>query len=151
MPKATTQPKFRTAYGEKLKVSITTLDSRTEQCHKDECDITKIIAKYDKTGVLTHVNNFEAQYGDLTGFDYNQMLNTITDAKSMFEGLPSEIRNKFDNDPSKFLTFCDDENNAEAMVKMGLSNAPKTESNSSASETTSSDVNSEAEMEPKGD
>lgn len=151
MPKITTQPKFRTAYGEKLKVSLTTVDARTEQCHKDECDISKIIAKYDKTGVLTHVNNFEAQYGDLTGLDYNQMLNTITDAKSMFEGLPSEIRNKFDNDPSKFLTFCDDENNAEAMVKMGLANTPKTESNSSVSETTSSDVNSEAEMEPKGD
>ena len=116
--------KFRTAYGEKLKVTLTTNDARTEQCHKDECDINKIIAKYDKTGVLTHVNTFEAKYEDLTGLDYQTMLNTVAAANSMFEGLPSKIRNQFDNDPQKFITFMDDENNNEAMYEMGLKERP---------------------------
>ena len=115
---------IRSAYGEKQKVTITTLDARTEQCHRDECDINKIIAKYDRTGVLTHVNDFEARYEDLTGLDYQTMLNTVANANSMFEGLPSEIRNQFANDPAKFISFMDDENNNEQMYEMGLKQRP---------------------------
>lgn len=115
---------IRSAYGEKQKVTLTTLDARVEQCHKDECDINKIIAKYDRTGVLTHVNNFEARYEDLTGLDYQTMLNTVANANSMFEGLPSEIRNQFANDPAKFISFMDDENNNEQMYEMGLKQRP---------------------------
>jgi len=115
---------IRSAYGEKQKVTLTTLDARTEQCHRDECDINKIIAKYDRTGVLTHVNDFEARYEDLTGLDYQTMLNTVANANSMFEGLPSEIRNQFANDPAKFISFMDDENNNEQMYEMGLKQRP---------------------------
>ncbi len=118
---------IRSAYGEKQKVTITTLDARTEQCHRDECDITKIIAKYDRTGVLNHVNEFEARYEDLTGLDYQTMLNTVANAQSMFEGLPSEIRNQFANDPANFISFMDDENNNEQMYEMGLKNRPISE------------------------
>ena len=115
---------IRSAYGEKQKVTLTTLDARTEQCHRDECDINKIIAKYDRTGVLNHVNDFEARYEDLTGLDYQTMLNTVANANSMFEGLPSEIRNQFANDPAKFISFMDDENNNEQMYEMGLKQRP---------------------------
>ena len=118
---------IRSAYGEKQKVTITTLDARVEQCHRDECDINKIIAKYDRTGVLNHVNDFEARYEDLTGLDYQTMLNTVANANSMFEGLPSEIRNKFDNEPQKFISFMDDENNNNAMYEMGLKQRPISE------------------------
>ena len=115
---------IRSAYGEKQKVTLTTLDARTEQCHRDECDINKIIAKYDRTGVLNHVNDFEARYEDLTGLDYQTMLNTVANANSMFEGLPSEIRNQFANDPANFISFMDDENNNEQMYEMGLKQRP---------------------------
>jgi len=115
---------IRSAYGEKQKVTLTTLDARVEQCHRDECDINKIIAKYDRTGVLNHVNDFEARYEDLTGLDYQTMLNTVANANSMFEGLPSEIRNQFDNEPQKFISFMDDENNNNAMYEMGLKQRP---------------------------
>ena len=118
---------IRSAYGEKQKVTLTTLDARTEQCHRDECDINKIIAKYDRTGVLNHVNDFEARYEDLTGLDYQTMLNTVANANSMFEGLPSEIRNQFDNEPQKFISFMDDENNNEQMYEMGLKQRPISE------------------------
>ncbi len=125
---------IRSAYGEKQKVTLTTLDARVEQCHKDECDINKIIAKYDRTGVLTHVNNFEARYEDLTGLDYQTMLNTVANANSMFEGLPSEIRNQFANDPAKFISFMDDENNNEQMYEMGLKQRPIPEQTASQNE-----------------
>ena len=125
---------IRSAYGEKQKVTITTLDARTEQCHRDDCDITKIIAKYDRTGVLNHVNEFEARYEDLTGLDYQTMLNTVANANSMFEGLPSEIRNQFANDPANFISFMDDENNNEQMYEMGLKQRPISEQTASVNE-----------------
>jgi hypothetical protein len=52
------------------------------------------------------------------------MLNTVANANSMFEGLPSEIRNQFANDPAKFISFMDDENNNEQMYEMGLKQRP---------------------------
>jgi len=111
---------FRTAYGQKLRVAIATGDGLTEQNHKDETDINQIVRKYNKTGLIDHLNQFEKQYGDMTGYDYQDAMNTIAAANTMFEGLPSAIRNKFDNDPAKFINFVDDEANADKLVEMGL-------------------------------
>jgi len=111
---------FRTAYGQKLKVAIATGDGLTEQNHKDETDINQIVRKYNKTGLIDHLNQFEKQYGDMTGYDYQDAMNTVAAANTMFEGLPSAIRNKFDNDPAKFINFVDDEANADKLVEMGL-------------------------------
>jgi phage internal scaffolding protein len=111
---------FRTAYGQKLRVAIATGDGLTEQNHKDETDINQIVRKYNKTGLIDHLNQFEKQYGDMTGFDYQDAMNTVAAANTMFEGLPSSIRNKFDNDPAKFINFVDDEANADKLVEMGL-------------------------------
>ena len=111
---------FRTAYGAKLKVAIATGDGLTEQNHKDETDINNIVRKYNKTGLIDHLNQFEKHYGDMTGYDYQEAMNTVAAANTMFEGLPSSIRNKFDNDPAKFINFVDDEANADKLVEMGL-------------------------------
>jgi phage internal scaffolding protein len=111
---------FRTAYGQKLRVAIATGDGLTEQNHKDETDINNIVRKYNKTGLIDHLNQFEKQYGDMTGFDYQDAMNTVAAANTMFEGLPSAIRNQFDNDPAKFINFVDDEANADKLVEMGL-------------------------------
>ena len=111
---------FRTAYGAKLRVAIATGDGLTEQNHKDETDINNIVRKYNKTGLIDHLNQFEKQYGDMTGYDYQDAMNTVAAANTMFEGLPSAIRNKFDNDPAKFINFVDDEANADKLVEMGL-------------------------------
>ena len=111
---------FRTAYGAKLRVAIATGDGLTEQNHKDETDINNIVRKYNKTGLIDHLNQFEKQYGDMTGYDYQEAMNTVAAANTMFEGLPSSIRNKFDNDPAKFINFVDDEANADKLVEMGL-------------------------------
>jgi phage internal scaffolding protein len=56
----------------------------------------------------------------MTGYDYQDAMNTVAAANSMFEGLPSAIRNQFDNDPAKFINFVDDEANADKLVEMGL-------------------------------
>lgn len=98
----------------------------TEQAHKDICDINKIIARFDKQGVLTHVNKFEAQFGDMTGGDYKSMSDQVINAKYMFDQLPSIIRNEFDNDPGKLLEFMENPENRDRAIEIGLidSNTP---------------------------
>lgn len=92
----------------------------TQQSHKSECDINKIIARYDTQGVLTHVSKFEAKFGDMTGLDFKYMADKVANAKTMFALLPSDIRTVFENDPGKLLEFMEDPNNRDKAIELGL-------------------------------
>lgn len=98
----------------------------TKQSHAEECDINHILRNYHKTGVLNHVNKHQAQYGEITSIDLHEALNTTTKAQSMFEELPSKLRNKFKNDPAQFLDFVQDPKNNSEAADLGLvSRIPK--------------------------
>ena len=93
---------------------------------KDDCDINRIMLKYQKTGVLDHAKTYQGQYSDfsqVTG-DYQEHMNAVIQANEMFMSLPSSVRKQFDNDPGEFLAFVDDPNNADEMVSLGLREAP---------------------------
>lgn len=95
--------------------------SRTKQSFRDESEINKIVARYQKTGIVDHVAKYGGSYGDLPGpEDFHAAMNLVTDASSMFEELPSSVRSRFANDPSAFLEFVGNEENHAEMVKMGL-------------------------------
>lgn len=121
---------FQTAYGIKLKPKLDCSDepSRTKQNHADECDINKIIRRFDTTGVLTHLNRMEAQYGDLVGLDFQTAMDIVTQATGIFQELPSNVRKKFANNPALFLDFMDNPENAEEMVSLGLATMREAES-----------------------
>ena len=77
-----------------------------KQSMKAECDINNIVAKYEKTGVLTHLNASQATYADvseLTG--YRDALDKVIAAEELFMALPSEVRAKFHNDAALYLDF----------------------------------------------
>lgn len=95
----------------------------TEQHHLKECDVNKIIRKYDRTGLISHVSKIEAQYGDMTGVDYKEAMDTICDVQQKFEQLPSKIRKRFANDPAEYLKFFNDANNRDEAIKLGLIDA----------------------------
>lgn len=95
----------------------------TEQNYKKECDVNMIVAKYDKTGLITHIQKFEAQFGDLTGLDFKQAQDLIANARNQFEQLPSHIRKRFRNSPEYLLHFMEDENNREEAIRLGLINS----------------------------
>lgn len=98
--------------------------SLTVQSFKDECDINQIMTKYEKTGVIDHLNTHQGNYGDFLGFeDYQTHLNQIAEAGIAFASIPAKIRAKFDNDPAKFLEFAQNSENLEEMQNLGL--APK--------------------------
>lgn len=95
----------------------------TEQSHKEKCNVNKIIAKYDVTGVLNHVKTIEARYGDMTGHDFHSAMNKLIDIQNHFDQLPSNIRKRFNNDPGQYLEFFEDEGNRDEAIKLGLVNA----------------------------
>jgi phage internal scaffolding protein len=92
----------------------------TEQAHKRETDVNEIVKKYDKTGLITHIANFEAKFGDMTGMEFQKAQEMVANAKSQFEMLPSEIRNRFANDPMNLLKFMEKKENRDEAIKLGL-------------------------------
>lgn len=95
-------------------------DSRTKQSFAKECDINHIMAKYQKTGAITHFAKHSPQYGIADGQTFQDAMNLVCEAQEMFNELPSSIRSRFGNDPAAFLDFVQDEGNADEMIKLGL-------------------------------
>lgn len=93
---------------------------RTKQSFKAECDINTIIKRFLKTGVLDFVAKNEPRYGDVTGLEYTQACLTVAAAKSLFAELPAALRNRFENEPAKFLEFVQNDANYDEALKLGL-------------------------------
>lgn len=75
----------------------------TEQHHKKACDINTIMARYQKTGLVDHVNRHSGSYGDATGADFKAAQDLVATHKSIFEELPAQIRAEYDNDVAIYL------------------------------------------------
>lgn len=116
--------KFRTRYDEscyKSALDFEGQESLTEQNHKDMCDVNNIIARYDRTGLLNHVNEGLAMYGDYTTVnEFQESLNFVMRAQAMFDGLPSDVRKMFGNNPGTFFEYVTNPENEEKCVQMGL-------------------------------
>lgn len=107
--------------------------SLTEQSHAKSCDIHVIMQKYEKTGVIDHVNQHEGTYMDYPNpVDFHTAQNIIAEAHSMFETVPARIRDDFDNDASQFLAFMQNPENATKIAEYGLSNSHLPETPSEA-------------------
>lgn len=95
--------------------------SLTQQHLAAECDINNIIRKFEKTGLVTHVTDKVARFGDFTNLpDYQAMLNTVRSAESQFMLLPAEMRERFDNDPARLVEFLSDSRNRDEAIKLGI-------------------------------
>jgi len=117
-------PRFRTQYDEPKHGVFSTevgTESMVQQQFAEETNVNSIMAKYQKTGLLTHVARYAGTYGDFSGVpDYKEGLERIMAAEDMFMSLPAKIRDRFNNDPAQFIQFATDEGNLEEMRKMGL-------------------------------
>jgi phage internal scaffolding protein len=102
-----------------------TLDCGTEQItkqsHKAECDIHNILKQYQRTGIITHVQNARPTYTDLpSDMDYQNALNTMIAAEAAFNDLPARVRAKWDNDPAAFLAAFSDPQQEATLREYGL-------------------------------
>lgn len=111
----------------KPKLDFSNEKSLTEQHHKDACDINRIITRYDRDGVLTHITNKTPQYINTINLpkSLQEAMNILTEANATFEALPSNIRKDFDNDVEKFLNFVHDPQNVDKMIEYGLVEPPQ--------------------------
>ena len=95
-------------------------DAVTQQCFKDECDINILLAKFAVTGQLPE-NVRVPQYVDFEeAFDFQSTMNVIRAAEEAFNAMPAEVRDRFQNDPGRFLEFANDASNYDEALKMGL-------------------------------
>lgn len=96
--------------------------SMTKQSFKDECDINNIMAKFERTALLEHVNQHQGNYGDFTDApqDYHEAMNQVIAADDMFQTIPAKLRAAFNNDPGEFLAFTNDPENLDRMRDLGL-------------------------------
>lgn len=105
-----------------LYVDCSNLPSLTRQEFADECDINKLMAKYEQTGILPMtVNGNEPRYLDVSNVpDLQSAMNMLQEATAAFMSLPATVRRDFDNDPHKFIAFAENPDNLEKMREWKL-------------------------------
>lgn len=118
---------FNSRYNfKKGKQIINTEPSKTKQSFKEESDINNIMKKFMERGVLPQMIQKDPKYGDYAQVGtYQESLNTVLKAQEQFDALPSHLRDRFLNEPAKFLEFTADKNNLEEMYKLGLAIKPE--------------------------
>lgn len=90
------------------------------------CDINSIMKRYHATGFLPP-NRGEGRYGDvsmLSGADFATAVAMVDVVRQSFADLPSQVRDRFSNDPQAFLDFLGDVSNRDEAVEMGLIEVP---------------------------
>lgn len=93
----------------------------TVQSHKNECDINRVMHRAAHGASLSHLLNHGGTYGDfsdMTGDTYEQMQNTLAEARSIFYDLPAELRGEFNNNPGRFFEFVNDPENNDRLEEI---------------------------------
>lgn len=97
------------------------LPSATRQEFADECDINKLMAQYEKTGILPAMNSSEPRYLDVSDVpDLRAAMDTLQAATAAFMSLPASVRREFDNDALKFVDFAENPENLEKLREWKL-------------------------------
>lgn len=93
----------------------------TKQSDAKDCDINAIFKRFERSGQLPDMILKNGRYGDFSAVpDYQEACQIVQTAREQFDSLDVNIRNRFENDPSKFLEFATDEKNYDEMERMGL-------------------------------
>lgn len=93
----------------------------TVQADTDQADINKIIARFEKAGMMDQLNKGEPFYGDVSDFDGLQdAYIKVQEAEKLFMKMDARIRSRFDNDAVKLVRFLEDERNYDEAVVLGI-------------------------------
>lgn len=96
--------------------------SATRQEFVDECDVNRLMAQYERTGVWPlRPTGAEPRYLDLSDVpDFQSAMQLMIDAEAAFMSLPATVRRDFDNDAGKFVAFAEDGENLPKLREWGL-------------------------------
>nr|WAE43474.1 MAG: internal scaffolding protein [Microviridae sp.] len=114
-------PKFGTRYDRIYQPEeIIFEESITQQHFKDECDINKIMERYEKTGIID-IPEHKGMFGDFSEIsDYQTMHHLMQKADEQFMSLDAKIRSRFNNNAGQLLQFISNTDNREEAIALGL-------------------------------
>jgi hypothetical protein len=96
------------------------MPSMTKQEFKDDADINVIMERFGVTGVLPPLP-LQPSFGDFSDIgNYQDVQNKLLAAERSFMSLPSEVRDRFGQDPLAFSNFATDPQNVDQLRDWGL-------------------------------
>lgn len=115
-------PKFFTKYTPPKVVGFSSdQPSKVQEQFADACQTDTIIRKYNTMGVNPFIASGGSQYLDTTEIpSFVAAQNAQVKVKEYFEGLPSDIRLEFNNDPMEFAEVVSDPRNADYLREIGV-------------------------------
>jgi len=106
---------------ERVRPKLTCGPGRTRPEFANECDVNQILRKFQATGLVAHLAKGEPKYGDFTNVtSYEEAVEQVRAAEMAFLELPSNIRRRFDNNPTKLVTFMANPENVPEARELGL-------------------------------
>lgn len=89
---------------EDVRNPLETGPGRTKQEFVAECDINNILRRFTRDRFLTHVNQREPMFLDVSEVgDFRTAIDQVRAATEYFEQLPAKVRARFGNDPARFM------------------------------------------------
>lgn len=115
-------PKFFTKYNlPKIPGFSSEMESKVQEQFAAACQTDTIIRKYNMMGVNPFIASGGSQYLDTTQIpSFVVAQNAQIRVKEYFEGLPSDIRLEFNNDPMQFAEVVSDPRNADYLREIGV-------------------------------
>ncbi len=110
-------------YGKKTVVDCSKDKILVKQSFTNEADINNIMARYVKTGMLTHeaLNSRQLIFADVSEIgDFQTCQERIKAAQAAFMTLPPDLRARFENDPAQLLDFCSKDENRDEAIELGI-------------------------------
>lgn len=110
-------------------------ESLTKQSFAEECDVNEILRRAQNgQDISGSLNQRVGQYGDFTNIpSYHEAMDLVVRANNAFMELDWKLRERFQNDPERFIAFVQDDANYDEAVKLGLISAKPKPNEASAS------------------
>lgn len=93
----------------------------TSQAQREDVDINKIVKRMESGQMLDSRIIREGVYEDISDIgDLASCIIKVQNAWDDFMSLPADVRERFDNSPTKLVDFLSDEGNRDEAVELGL-------------------------------
>ncbi len=97
--------------------SINDDPSMTQQQFKSSVDPTTIVRQYAQSGIDPYESRKQKiRFGNATSKGFTEAMYQVAEVNSAFAELPSETRQSFSNDPSRWLTHLEESRQAPAEI-----------------------------------
>ncbi len=94
---------------------------RAKQSMRDECDVNMIMAKFTKTGLISHLADGIPLFADVSEMgSYREAIENVRGVERYFAGLPAEVRSRFDNDTVQFMEYLETGSTVEDLEALGM-------------------------------